>query len=131
MKRSVVLFIATVVWSIGYLSLFIREVWLSTIIIGSRHRFYHKCTEDLSHRQNFLEACTTMTTLPTNYYMDVLLDAIPKVPIFVFFDAKELLNPWVLGKMIALAVCKVVFGDVITAVLNIGVKHIKDRRTGK
>jgi hypothetical protein len=115
------------VWFTVLLTNFVREVLATKSIVRSRHNFFDKCNGDLTYRSEYLEACLAVESRPppTNFYMDVFMEAVPRIYFFVFFEMNDLFTYHVIAKMVALAICKMMFGDLITLILGYAAKKGK------
>jgi hypothetical protein len=71
--------------------------------------------KDMAHRNTFLAPCIHAETgpAPTNVWMDTIVEAVPKVSPFLFFESSDLFSIDVLMRLVTIAVAKMVFGDVI------------------
>lgn len=113
-----VAFLFLIVWFLLVAVNLVREVFVQLPQVQSRHNFYHKCTKDLQFREEYLEACGNLRQVPTTVYMDVFAEAVPRVSVFIFFEFRDLFSYQAMGRMVALALCKMVCGDLITHVLE-------------
>lgn len=100
----------------------VREMYSVHPLVRSRHNFHHKCSSDLAYRVEYLEACVSAEmsrgNQPTNMYADVLMEAIPRVHFFVFFEFNDLFSVQSLMKIVSLAVCKTLLGDFFTGIFR-------------
>lgn len=127
MKKRWIVTLFLLTWFIVIVVNFIREIMIVKTVVLSRHNFFESCNQDQAHRFKYLEACVIMETRPspTNYYLDVLFEALPRVNFFVFFEMSDLFSYQVMSKMIALAICKMVCGDLIMLGFRTMVKKTK------
>jgi len=84
-------------------------------LVRSRYNLHRSCTTDLSFRNEMLEACLGVESraAPSSFWVDVFVETVPKLSVFVFFDAADVFTPWVLARILGIAAVKMLLGEVV------------------